>query len=168
MQPAPAWMLELLKRKQREKLVDDVSEAMIELDQPCNIVWATDFLKRDAPPSIEGDGGEFTLLKIAMSLRDNGISFERAVELICEHYNTEEHCKPTWDFDELNVKVRNGYSYASRRRIGEASAQAEFINDPAPSISPEIMGHDRTKNFTTVMGIKFSVARTPRKKRATP
>jgi hypothetical protein len=38
-------------------------------------------LQHDAPASVEGQGGEFTLLKIAMTLRDNGISFERGLEV---------------------------------------------------------------------------------------
>jgi hypothetical protein len=167
MAPAPQWLIDRLQTKQAEALIDDATEAVIGLDQVGNIAWALDHLKRDAPPSIEGSGGEFALLKIAMSLREMGISFQRAVELIHQNYNTPEHCNPTWDFDELTLKVRNGYTYANRRRIGEATAQAEFMSEPVPMIPQEIMGHPRGKNFTTVMGMKFSAVRTPRKKKVT-
>jgi hypothetical protein len=162
--PATSWMLELLKKKQREAIVTDVNAAVIDLDQPSNIAWAIDYLQRDAPPSIEEQGGEFALLKIAMTLRDNGISVETAVALINEHFNTEEHCNPTWDGDELTVKVRNGYTYANRRRMGEATAQADFAGEAVPEITPH--GRDRKQNFTTLLGMTFSVARTPRRKKA--
>jgi hypothetical protein len=127
--PAAPWMLELLKKKKHEALVTDVNERVIELDQPDNVLWAIDYLQHEAPPSIEGHGGEFTMLKIAMTLRDYGISFELGLELINDHFNIPEHCTPTWAADELSAKVRNGYTYPSVRKIGAATAEAEFADD---------------------------------------
>jgi hypothetical protein len=136
--PAAPWMLELLKKKQNETLITDVNEAIIELDQPSNIGWAVDYLQHEAPPSIQGEGGEFTLLKIAMTLRDYGISFERGLELINEHFNRDEHCSPTWSGNELSAKIRNAYTYANRRKIGAATAEADFGQDLPPEINYSI------------------------------
>jgi hypothetical protein len=126
---APQWLLDALAAKQSEALIQDVSEAVIDLDLPGNVLCATIYLKTEAPRSIMGQGGERTLLQVAMRLRDIGISFETAVDLIFTHYNTDEHCDPVWEGEELIQKVRNGYTYANKRRIGEGSALFEFGHD---------------------------------------
>jgi hypothetical protein len=104
---------------------------VIPLDLPQHIAWAVNYLRRDAPPSHAGDGGEWAVFKIAATLKDHGISYEKAVELINNIYNNEAHCKPPWsDGVELRAKIANGYRYANKRCApGGATALYEFQGD---------------------------------------
>jgi bifunctional DNA primase/polymerase-like protein len=104
---------------------------VIPLDLPQHIVWAVDYLRRDAPPSHAGDGGEWAVFEIAATLKDYGISYEKAVELINNIYNNKAHCKPPWsDAVELRAKIANGYRYANKRCApGGATALYEFQGD---------------------------------------
>lgn len=119
---APAWFYEVIGRA-KEKLAN-VGEIAVELDQPAQVAWAIDFLKNDAEPAIEGKNGDFTTLKTAMRLRDNGISPEKAYELMLEYYN--RRCVPEWTADDLQKKVTNGYNYASQSMVGGKTPEAEF------------------------------------------
>jgi hypothetical protein len=125
--PAPQWLFEIARRKDR---VSVAQRAMIELDLPANIQWAKHYLRHDAPLSNLGDGGEFAVFDVAATMKDHGISFETAVDLMIEIYNTEEHCNPVWDdLDEFRAKIANGFKYATRFAPGEDTAQANFFND---------------------------------------
>jgi hypothetical protein len=107
--------------------------AAVELDKPENVAWAIDFLKFDAEPAVEGKSGDLQTVKIAMGLRDRGISPQLAAELMIEHYN--ERCTPPWDGEELRRKVENGYNYASQSQVGGKTAEADFADDAFDSES---------------------------------
>lgn len=68
--PVDAWVVEACGTKPES--AECTAEPVIEWDQPVNIQWAIDHLQKDAPSAIEGQGGEFTTLKVAMTLRDYG------------------------------------------------------------------------------------------------
>ncbi len=158
--PAPAWFYDEIKSKKKDKLAN-VGEIATDLDEPPNIAWARDYLANDAEPSIEGQGGEQQMLKVAMALRDYAISEALAVELINELYNVEPKCSPIWALDELTAKVRNGYVYANQAMIGGKTAGAEFSDEPNDFTDADVMG-DREK-------IKAQAkARTTDKKRPPP
>jgi len=139
--PMPDWFGVVLG-KARKRVVVNAAEAVVDLDLPNNVAWAVDYLSNDAPSAIEGSGGEFTTMTVAMTLRDHGISEPKAVELIDQYYNVPGCCEPTWDdLGELTIKVRNGYRYANQSQAGASTAQAEFAGDiDLSSITPEIMG----------------------------
>ena len=131
---APDWFYVEAKRS------PDKSDALeqvpvIDLDKPANVEWAKDYLVKDAPPSIHGEGGEQTTLDVATTLKDHGISEAKALELMAEFYNVEGRCDPLWSSDEtpaedsLAVKVRNAYAYKRSVRPGAFAAEAEFAND---------------------------------------
>lgn len=122
---APAWFYEVLGRAKEKKL--NASETVVELDKPANVEWATLFLKEDAEPAIEGKNGDFQTLKIAMGVRDKGISEELCFSLMLEYYN--ERCEPPWEPDDLQTKVYNAYRYASQSAGGDKTAEAEFMDD---------------------------------------
>lgn len=128
---APDWFSKFLKPHER---VESDAEAVVEWDQPANVEWAISYLKSDAPPAIEGQGGEMTTLKVGMMLRDHGISEHRAGELMLEYYNVPGSCDPEWETDDLLKKINNAYSYANIRAPGAASAEAEFAGEPLPVI----------------------------------
>ena len=131
---APDWFYAVTKRL-ADKVEEVSQEPVIELDQPANIDWAKDYLVQDAPPSIDGKGGEQTTLDVATVLKDYGISEATALELMAEFYNVQDKCDPIWSMDEtpaedsLPVKVHNAYAYKRRVAPGASTAEAEFAND---------------------------------------
>jgi hypothetical protein len=137
--PCPQWIYDLIRRAKVR--IADAGEAVVDLDQPANIKWAEDFLRNDAPPAIEGNGGEHTTLKVAMSLRDNGISEPMAVELMNAYYNVPGLCDPEWEIEELTVKVHNAYTYANLSKVGGKTAEADFSDDDAEKVAATIKPH---------------------------
>jgi hypothetical protein len=61
-------------------------------------------------PAIEGQGGDAWTVQTAAELHDLGISEPVALELMLEHWNPR--CEPSWEPDDLAVKVGNGFRYA--------------------------------------------------------
>jgi hypothetical protein len=141
-QPAPAWFYEVLAAAKSKVTAADQTTPAVELDQPDNVEWAIDFLKHDAPPSIEGQGGEKTTFDVAGILKDHGISEQTAVDLMGEHYNMQwdldrsGYCEPLWSMDEtppedsLPIKIHNAYVYKKETQPGAATAEAQFAEDP--------------------------------------
>jgi hypothetical protein len=125
------WVVEACGAKAESH--EHIVEPVIELDQAANIEWAIDYLRNDAPPAVEGDGGEFTSLKVAMTLRGYGISEDKTLELMLDHYN--ERCEPPWEIDGLAKKVENAFLYASREAPGAATAEAQFQDAPLPPLT---------------------------------
>jgi len=165
--PAPPWFYELFAEHRAREAI--AQEPEVELDQPGNIEWAEHYLQFDAPPSIEGQNGEVTTLLVAGALKDHAISEPKAVELMAELYNVDWEighsgfCEPLWSMDEapvensLPIKVRNAYGYLKQNAPGEATAEAEFKDDPPPdekdspnkkwdhSVTPETAKEQRDK-----------------------
>ena len=71
-----------------------LTEPVIELDQAGNIKWAIDYLQNDAPPAIEGSGGEFTTLKVAMVLRGYGISEDQDARIDARALQCRRQVRP--------------------------------------------------------------------------
>lgn len=116
---APHWLVALTTppiEKQSDRPIAD-----IDTDQA--IERARQWLQQEAPPAIEGQGGDHTAFTVAAKLRDLAISEPQALDLMLEHWN--ELCTPPWDPEQLQQKVRNAYQYASRAP-GNASAEADF------------------------------------------
>jgi len=131
--PAPSWFAHYLKPSNKPDAVDQ--DPAVELDAPENIKRAIHHLRHDAPPSIEGQHGERTLLMVAATLKDMGISEWQSVELLTEHYNVEGKCEPLWSLhegdtaDRLDVKVHNAWAYLKQNKPGVNTPEADFGND---------------------------------------
>lgn len=128
--PAPLWFAEYLDAP----MVGDNSQVpAVEMDQPQNIAWAVHYLRHDAPPSIMGRNGEYTLLRVAATLKDHGISEDMAIELLAVHYNNR--CQPPWSMgdgptaDRLDVKAHNAWLYLKQTTPGSHTAEAAFGDD---------------------------------------
>lgn len=122
---APQWFYDVLGKAKVKK--ENATETVVDLDKTTNVEWATDFLQNDAEIAVEGKGGDFQTLKIAMGVRDKGISEEMCYSLMLEFYN--ERCEPPWEAEALRVKVKNAYSYASQSAGGDKTAEAEFDSE---------------------------------------
>lgn len=95
--PLPAWV-PMLTRKHQEK-----HQAAVEgMNLPANVSRAIAFLKARAP-AIEGQGGDNHTLMTCFLLRDLGISQDKALELLQEHWNPR--CEPPWEEDALADKL---------------------------------------------------------------
>ncbi len=134
---APEWFGEFLKEK-AEKVSPD-AEPAVDADKAPNVERMRLYLQEGAPPSIMGQGGEKVLFDVACVLKDNGISYYGAVELLNKYYNVPGKCEPQWasgegaDADRLDVKVRNAYDYARENVAGSATAEFAF-GDPGDVI----------------------------------
>lgn len=134
--PCPQWIYDLIGRAKVR--ITNASETVVDLDKPEMITWAIDYLRNDAEPSIEGRGGEHQTLKVAMSLRDNGISEALAVELINDYYNVPGLCDPEWEIEELTAKINNAYLYANLSKAGGKTAEADFADDDVAAVAASI------------------------------
>lgn len=131
---APGWLVPLLRRN-RERTEPD-TRSLVQLDQQKHVEQALEYLENAAPIAIEGASGDETTLKVSFAVRDLGISQDKCLELLIEHWN--ERCEPPWSSEDLETKVRNAYSYAKKPAGNETAearnlmAKAVFEGTPLP------------------------------------
>lgn len=131
---APAgFVLRCGEAKQRDR------QGAVSVDDPDDIVFAIHYLQKDAPPAVEGRGGNNTTYAVAARLIEIGVSAERAVELMLEHWN--ERCSPPWDAGELATICGNAANYAlARQGSGGVSALREEAGAPVTLPPPSSRG----------------------------
>lgn len=74
-------------------------------------------------PAIEGANGDKTTFMVSCRGRDLGLSEQKTLDLMLEHFNAR--CIPEWTSSELQSKVQNAYSYASGNP-GSSLPQSDF------------------------------------------
>lgn len=162
-QPAelPAWLVDRLKPTAPAPAVALSSD----LDTAAAILRAGQYLA-EAPAAIEGEGGDATTLRVAMRVKDLGISEPTCVELMAAAYNPR--CLPPWDGEELARKVNNAYKYGKQapgsaggspfapvespepvKLAGIPSIKASEFDPAAIKPRPWILGHDLIAGFIT-------------------
>jgi hypothetical protein len=136
----PNWLPLVIGEKSDAPDVEQ--EPATELDTPCNVQHAIYYLTHDAPPSIaySKEGGNNTLLMVAVWLKDHGISNYAAKLLLAEHYNVDAakpgepyhpFCDPLWDADELGKVVDNAWTYLRQTQPGADTPEVAFADfDP--------------------------------------
>ncbi|MCA6280838.1 AAA family ATPase, partial [Phenylobacterium sp.] len=87
------------------------TKPIADLDRPEVIAAAAQYLDREAPAAVEGDGGDMTTYRVAAKLKDFGVSETTAVMLMYERWN--HRCSPPWDHGDLARKVANAYRYGA-------------------------------------------------------
>ena len=118
---APTWFNLYL----RDREIERVSQIPVIIqDQPQHIAWAIRYLIADAPPAIQGAGGDGQTFVVACVLKDQGISKEMAFPLMSDHYNPR--CIPQWSPEELTTKIENAYQYGTQLAPGEGTAEHDF------------------------------------------
>ena len=119
--PAPQWLLEAIAAAYVK--ADKVTlAAPVELDTEAAIAQAQAFLA-DAPPAIEGQGGNDRTYRVAAALKDIGVSEFMAGALMLGEWNAR--CEPPWEEDELLGVVGNAYRY-SENSPGSQSVELMF------------------------------------------
>jgi hypothetical protein len=103
----PEWVDKKLTRP-REKVVQYNLKSDVIPDGAANIEQAIDYLKNESPITESGDRNN-TLVRVARTLWDWGISKETATELIQEYWNSDR-VSPPMSYKELIICVRSAYA----------------------------------------------------------
>lgn len=87
----------------------------IDPDLPANIERAVKWLRTEAAPATEGQGGDNAAYATAAYLRSLGISPETSLDLMREHWNPR--CQPPWGAEEIAdyfaAKIEHASDYAT-------------------------------------------------------
>jgi hypothetical protein len=131
----PDWIVEATKP--REKALASITE---EQDLPHNVSRAIEYLDglvKAGDVSIEGHNGNKKMYMTAAWLSDLGLSEEKAVELIEEHYNP--HSIPPWSHDELEAEdgpILNAFRYKQNSGGSHATEAQQTLFQEAASLLP--------------------------------
>jgi hypothetical protein len=106
------------------------SVAIVELDTPSQIKRAMDVLRKRSP-AIEGQGGDDHTYATVCHVKDEGISEDKCVELMCMEPlspgggpSWNDTCQPPWEVYEIALKAANAYRYGNRRPGAKADLLA--------------------------------------------
>jgi len=102
-------------------------------DTPTAVRYAEAFLAERAV-AIEGQNGDDWTFKTICQLRDLNLSPEMAFEVL---WPWNLRCLPPWSPQELTVKIRNAYTYATGF-VGQADPQTHFAKthvEPPPAVA---------------------------------
>ncbi len=113
-EPCPEWFMskvaEQTWRKNGHAATKGGQAIASPLDDQAAIARAKDYLIHTAPYAVEGDHGDHTTLRVAMRLKDFGLSAPVVLELMLAEWN-EFKASPPWSPDDLELKVRNAFRY---------------------------------------------------------
>ena len=109
---APQWLIDMAGRPKERTQVDSAAP-LVDLDSEAAITRATDWLATAAPES-----GTYS---VAARIKDFGISRDRCLELMLDHWPPAE----AKGEEHVSFRVNNAYRYG-QNAPGIASAEAEF------------------------------------------
>ncbi len=116
-------------KKQRAK---DYDTWKIDADQPRHIALAREAAQGLGPlplkPAIEGQGGDQMTYEAACMMRSFGLERDAALEVMWDVYNLR--CDPAWDYEDMAVKVKNAYAYATSAP-GNCTAEYQRVKQQA-------------------------------------
>jgi hypothetical protein len=103
----------------------------VEVNSPATIARVTEWLEKEAPESVEGDGGHDTLLSVAHTCMDLGSSLEMTAELMAEHWDPRNGS--AWGSELLDQVL----SLATSRQtpIGSMTIEAVFPDLPPDDLA---------------------------------
>jgi len=130
---APKSLLDIISRPEvisEVKPKDDI-EGTMDDNAVVEIRYKEYLLNADA--AVQGDRGDATTYAAACKGHDFGLSQEKALALMLEHYNPR--CTPEWDPADLREKIRNAFSY-STGSYGQALPTTDFKKVEAQGVHP--------------------------------
>lgn len=130
---APRWLEEKLPKRQ-EKVHEEESPLLeAEINESRANARALDYLTFEAPPALEGQGGDQTTFRVAARLKDFGVTETDCYHLLSQFWNPSN--QPPWSESQLKTKVANAYKYGERE-IGESSPEKSFseIQEDLPAL----------------------------------
>jgi hypothetical protein len=107
----PEWLLSYLEKPGYKDPNNDAP--VVELDEPENIAHAVEWLKH-REPAIQGHSGDDWTFETIQFLRDFGLSQEQIFATLDES-GWNGRCDPPWGDGELEVKIRNAWTYGQNR-----------------------------------------------------
>lgn len=121
----PKW----LRDKTGEVIVRDrkVRESLVELDKEHHITSAINYLVNVAEPPIRGGGANSVTYKAAAMVKDLGISRDKCLELMLEHFN--HRGGSDFDPNKLEKIVDHAYEYGFDSP-GSKTPEADFLGVP--------------------------------------
>lgn len=133
---APQWLVGMIGAARR---VVDATAPACELDTPAAIERATAYLKHEAPPAIQGQGGDNTAYRVACAVKDAGVSEHECLNLMLEHY--QPRCASQCGLEDeaawLEQKVASAYAHGQNppgfMSAAVDMAGVEIIPPPSPA-----------------------------------
>lgn len=108
------------------------SAPVAELDTPAALDRAQAYLRDEAPPAVEGSGGDVMTFRVAATVKDFGVSEARALDLMASQWNGR--CAPPWHPEDLARKVANAYAYGASAP-GADNPEAHFRGVDIPPVA---------------------------------
>ena len=127
---APEWLVARCGEV-RVRVSDSTGKGLEKLNSESARSRAIHYLEKLAPLSVEGHGGDQTAFAVAAKVKDFGVDELTCYDLLLEHWNPK--CDPSWNADELAVKVRNAYAYGANS-VGVDSPETQFDVIPTDEV----------------------------------
>lgn len=108
--PIAACPVQLIERARASVVPAGDKVPLVDLDEEGAVQRAISYLE-EAPPALQGQGGDDRTFRVAARLKDFGLSEVTALELMALHWN--ERCEPPWSYEDLTTKVANAYRYGA-------------------------------------------------------
>jgi hypothetical protein len=70
-------------------------------------------LAKEAPPAVQGEGGDLATFKLACSIKDAGCSWQETLDVLLEHFNPR--CEPPWEADDMAAKVDSAFTHGKEQ-----------------------------------------------------
>jgi len=146
----PDWLVHLAGRRADR---EHTQEAVVDQDQPQYINWAIEHLKYDAKVAISGQNGNTCTFNLICVLREKGVSEDKTLELLTEHWN--DRCQPPWSPEELTSLVKNAFNYASVVPPGGDTPEHDFgdpdIEDDEGQYGPPPVNGEQEERYSGIM-----------------
>ncbi len=149
---APVWLIEACERggnpNRRDQGIKRAPAPVPVLDHDRAERRARAYLAHEAPKGEEGSRND-TALRVALRLRDFGLSEPRTLELMAEDWV----CVPDIEHSELAHCVRSAYTY-SKDTVGNAAPETQFTAVPkAEGAAPDpVLALNKNYAFVLVGG----------------
>lgn len=116
---APEWLVQMCQAPREKKVADPVKVANLNTARAS--MRAIEYLLKEAPESIKGQGGDQTAFTVAAKVKDFGVPQDTALELMCEHWFGGSG----WSPERLKEKIDHAYKYG-KEEVGSLAPESDF------------------------------------------
>lgn len=127
--PSPHWLISRLGQA-IEKQIALSTDQKTDVDPVRARARSIQYLEKEAPQSVKGEGGDHTAYKVAARVKDFGVDAATCLELMM----TAWHNGCGWSASRLKEKIDHAYRYGLQT-LGVASPESEFTKVIPPELS---------------------------------